>query len=149
MPSKLLTVSVAIFLMLSPLVRAEMPIATIPAETADLASMKWQKRPIIIFADTPADPALTEQMSNLAQVFPALTERDVDIIVDTNPNAMTEIRRLLRPVGFAIILIDKDGNIVMRKPSPRSGREIISTIDRLPLRRDEQRRQGGGRATGS
>lgn len=149
MSRSLLAASAIFVLALAPLARAETPFAPVPAETVDLAAMKWQKRPIVVFADTPADPAFAQQMADLADMWPALAARDVEIITDTDPDARTDVRRTLRPVGFAVVLMDKDGTVVLRKPSPRSGREIISTIDRLPLRREEQRRESGGRETGS
>ena len=149
MPRSIIVASAILLLALTPLARAETPFVPVPAEAADLAALKWQKRPVVVFADTPADPAFAKQMADLADVWPALDARDVEIITDTNPDARTDVRRTLRPVGFAVVLLDKDGTVVLRRPSPWAGREIISVIDRMPLRREEQRRESGGRETGS
>ena len=45
-------------------------------------------------------------------------------------------------------MIDKDGVVKLRKPSPWSTREIARTIDKTPLRRDEVRDRAGGAARG-
>ncbi len=71
----------------------------------------------------------------------ALDERDVVVIVDTDPEARTPVRQRLRPRGFSLVLMDKDGEVKMRKPQPWSVREITRAIDRFPLRRQEMLEQ--------
>jgi hypothetical protein len=36
-----------------------------------------------------------------------------------------------------LAIIDKDGEVKVRRPSPRDGREIVQAIDKFPLRREE------------
>ena len=98
----------------------------IAADTVDLASFLWASRPIVVFANTPADPAFAEQMRHLEARWPELAARDVVVITDTDPAAASAPRQKLRPRGFSVVLMEKDGTVVQRKPSPQDGRELIS-----------------------
>lgn len=120
----------------------EAPLAPLPAEGLSLDDFLWIARPIVVFADTPADPRFIEQMELLAARPEPLLERDVVIIVDTDPAARSAIRTALRPRGFSIVVVAKDGTIGLRRPAPRDVREIIRAIDNFQLRQEELR-QGG------
>jgi len=111
---------------------------------AVLGSYLWVARPVVVFADSPLDPRFGEQMEMLADDPAALAERDVVVIVDTDPGARSALREKLRPSGFMIVVLAKDGSFVLRKPFPRSLREIVQAIDNLPLRKQEAARQHGG-----
>ena len=104
-----------------------------------LAPFLWRARPIVVFADTPADPAFRQQMAFLAERADELAERDVVVIADTDPAAQSELRRLLRPRGFMMALVGKDGGVELRKPFPWDVRELTRSIDKMPLRRQEVR----------
>ena len=110
--------------------------------------LKWVARPIIIFADSPADPRVETQLANLDRSREALEERDVVILVDTDPAARSELRQTYRPRDFIVLVVGKDGEIKYRKPTPITAREVLRLIDRLPLRRQEIESQGGGGNTG-
>jgi hypothetical protein len=97
----------------------------------------YVKRPIVVFADSPNDPAFIRQMELLAQSYPALEERDVVLVTDTDPEARSEWRQKLRPRGFSLVIMDKDLSPVVRKPLPWDVREISNAIDKMPLRRQE------------
>jgi hypothetical protein len=107
------------------------------AADVDLESYLWTKRVLVIFADTPADPRYIEQMRMLTDRPSDLLERDVVVVTDTDPSERTPPRRTLRPRGFALVLVDKDGEVKLRKPAPWSTREISRSIDKTPLRRQE------------
>ncbi|MGR3370765.1 MAG: DUF4174 domain-containing protein [Sagittula sp.] len=115
---------------------AERPVVLDAAETS-LSDWLWIKRPVVVFADNAADPRFQEQIELLTERYSALEERDVVIIVDSDPEAMTSVRKALRPRGFMLVVMAKDGTIVTRKPGPWSVREISRSIDKLPLRQDE------------
>lgn len=97
----------------------------------------WQARPLVIFADTAADPSFIEQLAAINRDPRALLARDVVVITDSDPQAGSIWRRQLRPEGFSLVLLDKDGQVKQRKPAPRSVREITRAIDKFPLRRQE------------
>jgi hypothetical protein len=45
----------------------------------------------------------------------------------------------LRPRGFMLALVSKDGSVFQRKPAPWDVREISRAIDKLPQRQQEIR----------
>lgn len=117
----------------------EEPRAAYPVAEAELAEFLHVARPIIVFADNANDPQFQRQMSFLAERIDDLVARDAIVLIDTDPAARSPIRRVLRPRGFAVILIGKDGRIAQRKPAPFTARELIRAIDKLPLRQQEIR----------
>jgi hypothetical protein len=117
--------------------QSTLPDAPMNAADVTLAEFLWLKRPVVVFADTPADPAFITQMQYLASDPAALAERDVVVITDSDPAARSEWRLKLRPRGFSLVLMDKDGEPELRKPLPWDLREITRAIDKFPLRRQE------------
>lgn len=111
------------------------------AET-DPADFLWTARPVVVFADTPDDPAFRQQMRTLTGRNEALIERDVVVITDSDPQANSAWRRQLHPRGFSLVILDKDGQVKQRRPLPWDVREISRAIDKLPLRRQEIGRAG-------
>ena len=107
------------------------------ADEVDLNEFLWIKRPLIVFADAPADPRYVQQMQNISQRLDALNVRDVVVITDTDPAAESDLRKRFRPRGFMFVLLDKDGTIYLRKPFPWDVREISRSIDKLPSRQRE------------
>lgn len=97
----------------------------------------WKNRPIVVFADTPEDARFKLQMDYLERRMEELEERDVVILTDTDPSLESELREALHPRGFSLVLIGKDGGVKLRKPSPWTVREIIRTIDKMPMRQQE------------
>ena len=76
-------------------------------------------------------------MEFLSEDNRALQERDIIVLIDTDPNLSSSLRKKLRPHGFAFILIGKDGQVKLRKPSPWNIREIARVIDKMPIRQQE------------
>jgi hypothetical protein len=119
-----------------------------PIAAADvmLDELMFLRRPVVVFADSPADPTFIRQMQLIERDLPALDQRDVVVIVDTDPAAKSAIRQKLRPRGFSLVLMEKDLKPVIRKPLPWDVREIVAAIDKFPLRRQEMlERQPSGR----
>lgn len=114
----------------------------VSATEADPAAFLWKQRPVVIFADTPQDPAFVEQLRMIQRDPAQLLARDVVIITDTDPAAASAWRRSLRPEGFSLVVLDKDGQVKQRKPAPWSVREIWRAIDKFPLRQQEIGRTG-------
>lgn len=107
--------------------------------SVNLDEFLWLKRPLVIFADTPNDPRFIQQMEFITERLSVLESRDVVIITDTDAADPSGLRLRLRPRGFMLVLVGKDGVIHLRKPVPWQVREITHTIDRLPERRQELR----------
>ena len=99
----------------------------------------WTSRPIVIFADTPRDPRFAEQLALLQARPGPLIERGVIVILDADPDARSDVRMALRPRGFSMVIVQRDGRVALRKPTPWDVREITRVIDNLPLRIEEMR----------
>ena len=102
-------------------------------------------RPIIVFANSDRDPRFVRQLDELESVRDALEERDVVILLDTEPGPSrfdtTELRKKFRPHDFNLILVGKDGEVKKRSPSVVTGSQLVRQIDRLPLRQQEMGRR--------
>ncbi|MGC3936256.1 DUF4174 domain-containing protein [Roseobacter sp. EG26] len=110
-------------------------------EDVDLKQFKWKKRPVVVFADSEDNPAYIEQTRLLRERAEELDARDVVVITDTSPDVMSDLRRKLRPRGFMLVIIGKDGGVKLRKPFPWDVREISRSIDKMPMRQREIREQ--------
>ena len=105
----------------------------------DLDDFRWQARAVVVFADSPFNPNFQEQVRLLEAGIEELVERDVLLVTDTDPDAESAIRERLRPRGFMLALIGKDGTVALRKPLPWDVRELSRSIDKMPLRQQEIR----------
>ncbi len=114
---------------------AAAPVANDAAPT--LAELRNVARPLVVFADSPDDPRFVQQMATLEQGAADLMDRSVVVLTDTDPAAAGPLRQTLRPHGFGLVLIDLDGTIALRRPSPTPAREIVNLIERMPSRRLE------------
>ncbi len=110
---------------------------TLDAGEVELDAFKWTARPIVVFADSAVDPAFQRQIELLTARTEDLVERDVVLITDTDPAARSALRTKLRPRGFMLTLIGKDGGVKLRKPFPWDVRELTRQIDKMPIRRQE------------
>jgi hypothetical protein len=109
-----------------------------------LDSFQWTHRLVVIFADSPNDPRFQEQIDKLLEDPGALFDRDVVVLIDSDPARKSALRKRLRPRGFMMVLIGKDGGVKLRKPLPWSVREISRSIDKMPLRlREVEERRAG------
>ncbi len=107
----------------------------------NLTQFKWKKRPVVVFAESDLDPAFVEQMELLRSRPDELASRDVVVITDTEPEPLSELRKKLRPRGFMLVLLNKEGTVNVRKPFPWDVREISRSIDKMPIRKREIREQ--------
>ena len=114
------------------------------AAEIDLEDLKWQARPVVVFADTDANPVFQEQITLLEARVGELVDRDVILITDTDPAAQSALRTKLRPRGFMLVLIGKDGGVKLRKPFAWDVREISRSIDKMPMRQQEIRARSAG-----
>jgi len=113
------------------------------ADVQDLNEFIWEKRPIVVFADSPNDPNFRQQIEFLEARAEELAERDVIVLTDTDPSTESGLRQHLRPRGFMLVLVGKDGSVLLRKPFPWNVRELMRTIDKMPIRQREIRERRG------
>lgn len=115
-----------------------------PAAEVDLDAFLWIKRPVVVFADSSADPRYAQQIDELQADPQRLLDRDVVVLTDTDPSAQSPLRTRLRPRGFMLVLVGKDGQVKLRKPYPWTVRELSRSIDKSTERKREveERRNG-------
>ena len=113
------------------------------AAGVDLSAFQWIARPVVVFADSPNDPQFVQQMELFAARAEELALRDVVVIFDTDPAARGDIRLQLRPRGFMLTLLGKDGQVKARKPRPWDVRELSRSIDKMPMRQQEMQDRRG------
>ena len=106
-------------------------------QNTNLEIYEWTHRPVVIFANSDKDPNFISQIEFLSEDIKALLERDIIVLIDTDPKLSSSLRKKLRPHGFAFVLIGKDGQVKLRKPSPWNIREIARVIDKMPIRQQE------------
>ena len=111
------------------------------AEEDPLAQYLWEARPVIVFADSDKDPRFQRQVAALSARPDDMAERNVVILLDTDPSAKSALRKRFRPRDFQILLIGKDGQIKLRRPHPITAEDLNRQIDRMPMRRREM--EGG------
>ena len=123
-----------------------LPYAPLDAAGLSLDQFLWVARPVVVFADTPADANFVRQVELLMARSDVLEIRDVVVIIDTDPVNPSEIRKALRPRGFSLVVLGKDGRVIQRKPTPWDVREVTGAIDRTPQGQQEiqdRLREGG------
>lgn len=137
--SFLAVLALALPALLSVSARAEEVIAFAPVAAAEVVEgdLLYVLRPVIVFADSPNDPAFIRQMELLTRSYDEFAARDVILITDTDPANPSALRKKLRPRGFSLVLMDKDWKPSIRKPLPWDGREIVNSIDKMPIARSE------------
>ena len=113
------------------------PTKIFTSDEVDLEELRWQLRAVVVFGQGENDPLFLEQMDLITSRIDELAERDVIVITDTDPDALSDIRRKLRPRSFMMVLIDKAGQVELRKPGPWNVRELSRSIDKMPLRQQE------------
>lgn len=110
------------------------PYGAVPASSVVLADELYVHRLVVVFSDSPLDPAFVRQMEILQPHLLDLQARDVLLVTDTDPQAGSELRKTLHPRGFSLVIMDKDGSVAIRKPLPWDAREISRSIDKFPSR---------------
>jgi len=113
------------------------PTVVLDAAEVMLGDFKWIARPVIVFADSPLDPAFATQLEYFSDRMADVTERDIVLITDTNTDVPSDLRLELRPRGFMMVLMGKDGTVKLRKPFPWNMRELGRAIDKMPIRQRE------------
>ncbi len=107
------------------------------AQGVTLSEFIWIKRPVIVFADSPNDPNFQRQLELIEADEGQLVARDVVVIIDTRPALKSWLRQKFHPRGFSLMILDKDGEVKLRKPLPWDVREITRAIDKFPIARQE------------
>lgn len=121
----------------------------------NLDDFQWKRRPLVLFAPNGADQRLVTLLADIEANRAAFTERAMVLIlvtadgssrVGTRPltTAAAQALRETYDVAkdeFGLTLIGKDGRIKRSEYVPVKVSELFAQIDRMPMRRNEVRRQ--------
>ncbi len=108
-----------------------------------LAAYLWKSRVLVIAAPEADDPRLAAQRQALASARTGTAERDLVAVeaVGHDPRAVAIRKALSLPAdGFRAVLVGKDGGAKLSADEPIPPQRLFSTIDAMPMRRDEMRR---------
>lgn len=123
------------------------------AAAAGLDDYRWERRPLLVFAPTDADPRLTETLNRIEATRCAFEGRDMVLgrILTTGTSTLDgqaidagERQRLVTRFGvgaddFAVLLIGKDGGEKLRFTDVPDLQAIYTVIDGMPMRQGEMR----------
>ena len=109
----------------------------LPGDARDLNDLRWEKRPVLIFAPSRDDPAYSRQMELLRAQVDALAERDIVVLSDLDADMPSPLRQGFQPGGFRIVLVGKDGGIKLEQEEVLDPETLFSLIDGMPMRRNE------------
>jgi hypothetical protein len=110
--------------------------------------LQWKARVLVVSAGARDDADLRAQDAILSADGDGQVDRDMKVIrlvgseapVGVDASALRE-RLSLPPDRFEIVLVGKDGAIVLRRRQPIPLGEIFDRIDAMPMRRDEIRKR--------
>jgi hypothetical protein len=124
-------------------------IAATPVMAAPLAQFQWDKRLLVLFAETDAGD-YRQQVDLLNQAQDGIAERDMVVLAVQNGEVQAvfgsateldaqSIRASLRQDegGFEAVLIGRDGGVKRRWSQPVSVDELFAIIDAMPMRAGE------------
>ena len=107
----------------------------------DLAALRWQARPVLVFAETREDPRYVAQMAQLSEAGAALRARDMVLFGDAAPERQGALRARFAPEGFLLLLIGKDGGVKLATEEVTPPEALFALVDAMPMRRREMRQQ--------
>ena len=145
---KLSLATLAVPLLLSLAAAADAQEAAPNAEKP-LSAFRDKNRVLLVFAPTDQDPAYREQTRLWQGEKAGFDDRQlvvVPVLADAKkpagdpPGALAK-KYGIDPKTFAVILIGKDGHDAYRSAKPVPASALYGTIDAMPMRRAEMRRQ--------
>jgi hypothetical protein len=130
---------------------------TIERESWSMDNYLWKNRPVIVFAPGPAALLLAAQRTTLEPDAAPFRDRDmllIEVIGDTvsvngrpvhgtktpDADALRARYRIERETPH-VVLIGKDGGVKLRAETAFSADKLFATIDAMPMRSLEIRRQ--------
>ena len=125
-----------------------------PSNAQKLSSHQWKDRVILIQSNESSSQLLKSQISELKKHEKGLEERRL-VIYQINSDQIKKgiepkeswqkidesFKKIQNPsAGFEIILLGLDGGVKLRKNELLTCDELFRTIDQMPMRRSEIRR---------
>ncbi|MEQ8822916.1 MAG: DUF4174 domain-containing protein [Filomicrobium sp.] len=119
-----------------------------------MSGYKWKNRPVVVFAGPGGEAQLAEQRRLFSGKQAGLKERDIVVIWVDHDSVRTQFgpgpglsaaqlrtRFGVENVRFRVVLVGKDGGTKISQSRPLSVRQLFATIDAMPMRQEEMRRQ--------
>jgi hypothetical protein len=145
------------------LLLALVPALALAQDAPSLASLKDKNRVLLIFAPSGQSPDFQHQLDILSKHPYDLRDRDLillPVVTSANPPITASTLRVAHPPvasqtdqidlrhrfhvapdQFTVILIGKDGGEKLRQHTPIAIDKLNATIDAMPMRQNEMRRQ--------
>src|SRR5688572_1424383 len=115
-----------------------------PTEGSDpLAEHRWLSRVVVVFGIDPDDPRVAQQRWIIATMGAGARERNLtlmEFLGATSTACAMRQRLYVAKEGFHAVLVGKDGHPKLSSFEPISASELITTIDAMPMRKQEMRR---------
>lgn len=124
------------------------------AQSNPLQPFRWENRILLVFADNSQQPTFQQQLEQFKEDESGLKERDLvvfQLLADEGKAPQQQqlstksVQALRQKYGvkydeYTIILIGKDGGEKLRSKELLSLEKLYNTIDVMPMRRAEMRR---------
>jgi len=112
------------------------------AQSDPLARYRWTARVLVVLAADPESPAFAEQRRQIENLKGGAPDRDLVIVQPIAGSFEAKALRKRFDLGtepFLAVLVGKDGGAKLRAAKPITARELMTTIDAMPMRQDELR----------
>ncbi|MCC0807961.1 DUF4174 domain-containing protein [Methylobacterium sp. W2] len=109
-----------------------------------LAAHRWTSRVLLIVAPESGDPRIEAQRREARARRADYAERDLVLVEAIGTGAEADRIRARFGIGardFRVVLVGKDGGAKLSEAVPIPAARLFSTIDAMPMRRDEQGRR--------
>ena len=119
-------------------------VGTANAESDPLVPYRWKARVLVVLAADLDSPALAEQKRQIESLKGGAAERDLVLVQPPAGSAEAKALRTRFGLGdeaFQAVLVGKDGGAKLRATKPITARELMATIDAMPMRQDEMRQR--------
>lgn len=110
---------------------------SINTSAQNLNDYQWKNRILLVFGGDKNQQLVTKQQSIFDAKKDGLKERNLIVFVNPESKSTTRLRK---EKGFEVILIGKDGGVKKRKTELMTTEELFGTIDAMPMRQSEMRR---------
>ena len=122
------------------------------AAASPLSAYVDHDRVLVVTAPSASDPQLKRQDAAVAEAAAGIGERDLVVIRAVGGEARDDRGRTLDAPAvrraaeldaerFGVALVGKDGGVKLRRHAALPTSELFSTIDAMPMRRQEMKRR--------
>jgi len=124
------------------------------ASAQAMSAYLWKQRPLLVFASHDGAADLMRQKAIVESARAGFAERDIvvvyvvgDAVAAVGGAAPGQTASKLRarygvePGRFRAVLVGKDGGAKLSASAPLTAQRLFATIDAMPMRIDEMRRQ--------